>query len=103
MKHTPERLKQLLEEYENLETGGLRRQIEEHESAIVEAKKGLAIIYENFAKENLVGNDPKAWGEFMDKAWDHVIEHAHDDVESFVEKSDAINREIMLRLWDLEG
>jgi hypothetical protein len=97
-----ERAQELLELFANLEDGGLREQIEGHESAISEAKKKLEVLYINFAKEHIVGDDAEALEKLITSGWEESADYVSDEPAEFVQRSDAIGRGIVRILWDIE-
>lgn len=99
---TKERAQELLELFDNLETGGLRKQIEGHESAILEAKKKLEVLYINFAKEHMVGDDAERLEKLITIGWAEMEDYVRDEPDEFVERSDAIGSGIRAVLWEVE-
>lgn len=99
---TTERAEELLELFDNLEDGGLRRKIEEHESAILEAKNKLEVLYINFAKEHIIGDDADALEKLIAFGWQESEDYCVSEPLESIERSDAIETGIRHTLWNIE-
>lgn len=99
---TEERAQELLALFDNLEDYGLRKFIEEHETAIAEANEKLEKLYIMFAKEHMVGDDAEALEKLIAFGWDESATYVSDEPMEFVKRSDAIDTAIRHTLWNIE-
>ena len=99
---TKERAEELEELFDNLETGGLREQIYRDIRAIVEAKKKLEVLYIDFAKEHMLGDDAEALEKLISFGWQESEDFCVSEPLESVERSDAIETGIRHTLWNIE-